>query len=131
MTAGVDELVGYMYEGSVTINFTEALYWLDPSDERTLTPITADNIEDYVQCSAGIQITAEPEQVGSNIRLNFTNAVHGATITFFGSGFISDASSNTTPKKLTLTFDVTMSNKDTDPDAVITLANPGFRATWQ
>ena len=88
-----------------------------------------DNLVSFLDYTPGTTVTAS--SVGSTITLIFENMMHNGTITFFSSGRISDGNSNATDKKLTLTFDATMRNGDTDPDVVIDLPMPGFRATWQ
>ncbi len=124
----ITDLVTYQFEGSVSITFSDELYWLDTAT-RELEKLTAENIIDYLQVSPGVEVTAD--SVGSTITLTFRNVGHGATIVFFRSGSISDENSNATNKKLTLTFDATMRSGDANPDAVVDIAQPGFRATWQ
>ena len=126
--ATASELASYRYSGSVRIAFSDELYWLNPETEL-LEKVTVDNLVSFLDYTPGTTVTAS--SVGSTITLIFENMMHNGTITFFSSGRISDGNSNATDKKLTLTFDATMRNGDTDPDVVIDLPMPGFRATWQ
>ena len=124
--------VGYMYSGTVTIDFDEEVYILPRGEAVAQEVIVAattnpKSIINYLGGSARLKITPGVTTTGptASIVLKFENVVIGENIRLFQSGFISDMYSNTDGQRLQLEFLPTVQS------GFIELVRPGFVESWE
>lgn len=132
----------YSYSGKIAIGFTKPIYLFESSDSTNYgvvvndTPGTknkamGDVLGGTAKDKFNLTKSNKTTSVTNEFVLYFDKLSTGDTLTFFDKGLISNASSFTTSKKLTLNFDTSLRMSDYHPNIVLDMAWPGFRATWQ
>lgn len=132
----------YSYSGRISVGFTKPIYLFEPSDStnygvvvsstpgaknKTMGSVLGGTAKDKFD----LPLSTATTSVTNEFVLYFNKLTTGDSLTFFNSGLISNASSFTTNKKLTLSFDTSLRMSDYRPNIPVDMAWPGFRATWQ
>ena len=126
----------------ISVGFTKPIYLFEPSDStnygvvvsstpgaknKTMGSVLGGTAKDKFD----LPLSTATTSVTNEFVLYFNKLTTGDSLTFFNSGLISNASSFTTNKKLTLSFDTSLRMSDYRPNIPVDMAWPGFRATWQ
>lgn len=130
----------YTYSGTVTVTFTKAVHQLAGEERKEVWQVDSTTAVDKDAISvmnilggnvSKFSIESEKKQPGDSFTFTFTKIRMSEGITFFGVGNICNSSGFDTTKKLYLTFDPTLKNKDYSGSFIGDLAQPGFRAVWR
>ena len=139
----------YLYSGSVSIQFSEPLYWIAEGSTKafpvvvttntppaTFDPSTATSIELFQYCSGDIGANGyikmgNPISYASRTyRLVFTDMPAGATIEFFTTGTVCSSGGSRTNKSLSLSFREYQAQGGGNDSGANIRDFAGFMGTW-